>query len=186
MGGSAEAAGSSLLVRAGRLLATVEGVFIRAAEVALAVTAVVIVMDVIARYAFNSPLAWADELVERYLLVIAIYFALAHGEVTGAHVRITILTRLFAPELRRWIRVVTLVLSAIFFVGMTIFSGNQALGSWQMMETDTGLIPWPLYLAYTIVPLGTTLMTFRLLHEALVARPETTDELLHQMEETEL
>lgn len=148
------------------LLARIETAFTAAAQLSLVIIAVVVVADVIARYAFNSPLAFADGLTESYLIVAVVYFALSSGEAAGVHVRVTVLTRIMPPTVARALRCVTLLLSAAYFAGITAFSGLEAWQSWKIHETSTGLIPWPLYVAYTIVPVGTLLMTFRLLRKA--------------------
>ena len=148
------------------LLARIEGVFTAAAGLSLVIIAVVVVADVIARYAFNAPIAWADGLTESYLIVAVVYFALSSGEAAGVHVRVTVLTRMMPPAIRRVVRVAMLLFSALYFVGITVFAGIEASTSWQIRETSTGLIPWPIYVAYTIVPAGTLLMTLRLLRKA--------------------
>lgn len=148
------------------LLARIEGVFTAAAQLSLAIIAVVVVADVIARYAFNAPLSWADGLTESYLVVVVVYFALSSGEAAGVHVRVTVLTRMMPPAVQRVLRVAMLLLSGLYFLGITVFAGIEASASWQIRETSTGLIPWPIYIAYTIVPVGTLLMTLRLLRKA--------------------
>jgi TRAP-type C4-dicarboxylate transport system permease small subunit len=145
------------------LLARIEGVLTAAAQVSLAVIALVVVADVVARYAFNSPLTFADGLTERYLIVVVVYFALSSGEAAGVHVRVTVLTRILPPALRRALRTAVLLLSTLYFAGITAFSGFEAETAWKIRQTSTGLIPWPVYVAYTIVPVGTLLMTVRLL-----------------------
>lgn len=148
------------------LLARIEGVFTAAAQLSLAVIAVIVVADVISRYVFNAPLTFVDGLVESYLIVAVVYFALSSGETAGVHVRVTVLTRMLPQAVARGLRIAMLLLSAVYFAGITVFSGLQALNSWRIHETSTGLIPWPLYLAYTIVPIGTLFMTWRLLSKA--------------------
>lgn len=148
------------------LLARVEGIFTAAAQLSLVIIAVVVVADVIARYAFNAPITWADGLTESYLVVVVVYFALSSGEAAGVHVRVTVLTRMMPAAAARVLRVATLLLSALYFIGITAFSGLQAVHSWKIHETSTGLIAWPVYVAYTIVPVGTLLMIFRLLRKA--------------------
>lgn len=148
------------------LLARIEGVFTAAAQLSLAVIAIVVVADVIARYAFNAPIAWVDGLTESYLIVVVVYFALSSGEAAGVHVRVTVLTRMLPPAFQRVVRVAMLLLSTVYFAAITVYAGVEASTSWKIHETSTGLIPWPIYVAYTIVPVGTLLMTLRLLRKA--------------------
>lgn len=147
-------------------LARIEDVFTAAAQLSLAVIAIIVVADVIARYAFNSPLAWVDGLTESYLIVAVVYFALSSGEAAGVHVRVTVLTRMMPAPVQRVLRVTMLLLSTLYFIGITVFAGVEASTSWRIHETSTGLIPWPIYIAYTIVPVGTLFMIFRLLGKA--------------------
>lgn len=149
------------------MLARIEGIFTAAAQLSLVAIAVVVVADVIARYVFNAPITWADGLTESYLIVAVVYFALSSGEAAGVHVRVTVLTRIMPPAVQRVLRVVMLLLSALYFLAITVFAGIQASTSWSIHETSTGLIPWPIYVAYTIVPVGTFFMTLRLLRKTV-------------------
>lgn len=148
------------------LLAWTETVFASVAQLSLACIAMVVVADVVSRYAFNSPLLFADDLTQRFLLVAVVYLALSSGEAAGVHVRVTVLTRMMPPTLARVSRVATLLLSALYFAGITVFSGVEAAHAWEIHQTSAGVIPWPMYVAYTIVPVGTLLMTVRLLRKA--------------------
>lgn len=96
------------------MLARIEDTLTAAARFCLAAIAIVVVADVIARYAFDAPLVWADGLVESYLVVAAVYFALSSGEAAGVHVRITVITRLLPPVLRHWVRFAMLLVSALY------------------------------------------------------------------------
>lgn len=154
------------MTRSRCLLARIEGLFLAVAMLSLACIAIVVVADVVSRYAFNAPLTFADGLTERYLLVAVVFLALSSGEAAGVHVRVTVLTRTMPPTLSRALRVVTLLLSAVYFAGMAAFSGIEATHAWAIHQTSAGLIAWPMYVAYTIVPVGTLLMTARLLRKA--------------------
>lgn len=157
------------------LLARIEDLLIVVARVSLATIAIVVVANVVSRYVFDAPLTFTNGLTERYLLVAVVYLALSSGESAGVHVRVTVFTRMLPPALSRVLRVVTLLLSAVYFAGITAFSGEQASHAWAIHQTSAGLTPWPMYVAYTIVPVGTLLMTVRLLRNAATLARESEE-----------
>ena len=79
-------------------------------------------VDVIARYVFNSPTLWADE-VSSYLLIAIVFLGLAPNVRQDAHIRIDVLTNLVSGRMRAALEVFA------YAVGI-IFSVLLLLGTW--------------------------------------------------------
>jgi C4-dicarboxylate transporter, DctQ subunit len=79
-------------------------------------------VDVIARYAFNSPTLWADE-VSSYLLIAIVFLGLAPNIRQDAHIRIDVLTNLAKGRAR-------VLLEVVAYVAGTVFSVLLLLGAW--------------------------------------------------------
>ena len=62
--------------------------------------------DVVARYVFNRPTMWADEMAS-YLLIAIVFLGLAQNLRTDAHIRIDALTSLLSLRTRAVLEVVT-------------------------------------------------------------------------------
>ena len=107
--------------------------------------ALIIIYDVVMRYAFNDPTRWAFD-VSRQLY--GFYFVMLGGYALrhGAHVRVDILTERLS---RGWQRIVDLLGYAIFFFPFTyVFttrSWDFAMKSWSQGEKTYGAIQMPVY-----------------------------------------
>ena len=55
--------------------------------------------DVVARYVFNSPTMWADEMAS-YLLIAIVFLGLAQNLRTDGHIRIDVITNLLSLRAR--------------------------------------------------------------------------------------
>jgi TRAP-type C4-dicarboxylate transport system permease small subunit len=78
-----------------RVLATISNILAIVASFALFVMMALIVVDVVGRYFFNSPLSGAIELVG-LLLIVAATFGLGYCQMRRAHIRITIIFERFS------------------------------------------------------------------------------------------
>ncbi len=79
-------------------------------------------VDVIARYAFNSPTLWADEIAS-YLLIAIVFLGLAPNVRQDAHIRIDVLTSLVTGRVRA-------ALEVFAYGAGIVFSVLLLLGVW--------------------------------------------------------
>src|SRR5690349_11963595 len=70
-------------------------------------------VDVIARYVFNSPTLWADE-VASYLLIAIVFLGLAPNIRQDAHIRIDVITNLVKGRVRVALEVFAYAVGIIF------------------------------------------------------------------------
>jgi len=98
------------------------GMALIAGSLLLLVTGIMFV-DVIGRYLFNSPLAFAVELVE-LCMGLVITFALALTTLRREHIRVDLLTQVVPPLARRALNLLADVATLIF----------MALIAWKMFE----------------------------------------------------
>ena len=151
-------------------LALLETTLSNIAGLGIAIMAVAVTVNVIARYGFRAPFTGIYALTENYLLVLIAYFALAHTERDGLHIRITMVVKWLPSNLRRLIYCVANLLTAAYFSLLTWQGWDLARGAWQRHEISSGTIPWPLYLGYVLVPIGTALIVVRLLYDCVPSR----------------
>jgi C4-dicarboxylate transporter DctQ subunit len=114
-------------------------------------------VDVIARYAFNSPTLWADEIAS-YLLIAIVFLGLAPNVRQDAHIRIDVLTNLVTGRVRAALEVFA------YGVGI-IFSVLLLLGVWTRFANfyDRGVISdsplmTPLWLPMVPVVIGAAVL----------------------------
>jgi TRAP-type C4-dicarboxylate transport system permease small subunit len=109
--------------------------------------------DVIARYVFNSPTMWADEMAS-YLLIAIVFLGLAQNLRTDGHIRIDVVTSHVTPRVR-------LVLEVFAFAVGILFSAILIAGTWTRFEnfwmrhtlSDSPLMT-PLWIAMVPVVVG--------------------------------
>jgi C4-dicarboxylate transporter DctQ subunit len=120
---------------------------------ALGVACVVAMMvittaDVVARYVFNRPTMWADEMAS-YLLIAIVFLGLAHNLRTDGHIRIDAVTNLLPLRARALLEVFA------YAVGI-VFAGILFFGTWTRFENFWSRSPLmtPLWIAMVPVVLG--------------------------------
>lgn len=141
-----------------RIAAILEGAATTLVAVALAVMTVVVIAEVIARYLFNAPIIWSNE-IATYLFIYAVFFggsvALKRKELMDVQ-----FIRERCPARIRW----TLgLLSHLLIVGFTligtIYSGVLILTSYRT-GTMSPALEIPMLYVYLPIPLGFSLMGF--------------------------
>ena len=83
-------------------------------------------VDVIARYVFNSPTLWADEMAS-YLLIAIVFLGLAPNVRDDGHIRIDVVTNLVSGRPR-------LALEVVAYGAGIVFSVLLLLGTWTRFE----------------------------------------------------
>jgi TRAP-type mannitol/chloroaromatic compound transport system permease small subunit len=130
----------------------------------------IIALEVIARYFFNSPTRWAWPLSTHLFGVLALFggaYALLHG----SHIRVEVFYERFGPRLR----LVSSVLYAVcflLFIGLLVWQGYElAEMSVRGREVIRGIIHFPVYPLKILVPVAALL--FLLQGIAILLRRKT-------------
>lgn len=116
----------------------------------LAFMSVLIFVDVIARYFFNSPLPSVYEFSEEVLMVGFVFLAVSAAH----HIDITLLVSRYKGRLRKRMAVASHLLSFIFLALLTWQSAKMTYISWGQDEISTSLLGYPLYPARATLILG--------------------------------
>ncbi|MFG1392390.1 TRAP transporter small permease subunit [Xanthobacter agilis] len=157
-----------MILAVSRALARFEKVLLTIAAAFLFAMMLIVFADVGLRYLFNSPLGFSYDLISLYLMVGVFFFSLSNTLRHDEHVRVDILYLQAPPVLRRLFDRITYALSAILFAVVLGTGLLRAIASTAQLEVMATLIPWPIWLAYWIVPIGTApillLCVLRVLH----------------------
>ena len=137
------------------------------AAVSTFVMMVLVVINVIGRYLFNTPVTGTLEITES-LLVIIILMALALTQFHDGHIRVTILTRRMPPPLAYAAGIFALILGAAFFAWCSYASWNFAYQSYTVNEAEWGSITFPLYPIKFIVFFGIVLLAIQFVLDAII------------------
>ena len=144
--------------------------------VSVAVMAVLVFANVIARYAFNSPLAFSDEIAS-YLFILMSFMGTAIAARRHAHLGLSIVTDRLSPKGRKYMGVVMYGISAFFCLLVVIF-GIQMVASQYQLGQETATMQWPECIYGLFVPVGAAfaMLAFIAGMMTMLNVPENTDE----------
>lgn len=106
--------GRRLIAVAEKLAHAVERVAAIPCIVAIGAMTAIVILGVVFRYVFLSPLGWTEE-AARYLMIWAASLAVSMGIMKWEHVGITLFVKKLPPELERWVSV-GINLAILFFL----------------------------------------------------------------------
>lgn len=159
-------------------LRRVEDGFAIVAVATMGLIMVLVSVDSLGRYLFNSPIEIQFELTQNHLLVMGTVLAYSWGVREGAQMRVEFIVNRLPEWLQRLVAAGSSVAAAAIFGAVTYYSGVDVIEAWRNNEMTMGVIDWPVVYARIWVPLGAGVLTLRLLAIAAMAltpsvRPRT-------------
>ena len=118
----------------------------------VAVMAVLVFANVIARKVFNHSLAFSDEM-STYLFVLMSFMGTAIAARRGAHLGLSIVTDRLSPDARRALNIIMYAVSALFCLLIIVF-GVQMVVSQYNFGQETAAMQWPEWIYGAFVPVG--------------------------------
>lgn len=116
--------------------------------------------EVTARYFFNAPTIWAEEL-SRLFLIWAVFIASAALLASGDHIRVTVLVDRAPRIMRRVFSVFALVFVAAI-CGLVAWNGlPTALDSFERGRTTGSMLDLPQWISQASVPVGFALLALQ-------------------------
>ena len=118
----------------------------------VSVMAILVFVNVIARFIFNSPLAVADEM-SCYQFVLMSFMGTAIAARRKAHLGLTIVTDKLSPSAARKVQVLMYLIAAVFCLLIVIF-GIEMVMSQYTLGQETATMQWPEWIYGLFVPVG--------------------------------
>ena len=118
----------------------------------VSVMAILVFVNVIARFIFNSPLAVADEM-SCYLFVLMSFMGTAIAARRKAHLGLTIVTDKLSPSAARKVQVLMYLIAAVFCLLIVVF-GIEMVMSQYALGKETATMQWPEWIYGLFVPVG--------------------------------
>ena len=171
----------STLSRADKVLCWLETAFIGGA---LAFASALLFLNVVLRYAFLSPIAWAEEL-SLYLLVWIVFVGASVAMRTRGHVAIDLLPRALSPANRKHLALLVGLLVLVFLAVFFYFSAAHTLRTAASGQV-TPIMLAPMWLTYLAMPVGSALMflrTAQFLWRIVRGRPDAEAKLLVELQD---
>jgi len=123
---------------------------------------VITAIDVTARKAFNHPLAGSYEIIT-LLFVTVVFLGLAYGQRRKAHINVDIFYGRFPPRVRHHLDGIVLLLSLAVMVILAWRSTINTAEAYHIGDVILGAIPIKTWPSRMVVPIGSGLMSLRLL-----------------------
>ena len=129
---------------------------------------VIIVLNVIARYIFQAPFYWAEEIAAVFMVLVSLFPA-AELWKQGVHINFAIVQKALSVSLRKWLEISICLLSLIFS-GVLAWQGLSATHLvWIQDMKEPSLLGTPLWIPYFFLVLGVGALFLRVLSSLWLA-----------------
>jgi TRAP-type transport system small permease protein len=138
----------------------------------LPVMTIIMLMEVIGRYVFNSPIIWSPEAVS-HLLIIVLLFGIPECTRQNGHIRMDLLNRAMPDWAHRAVEALYALIGIMVFVLIAKKAGGE-ISYLKSIPVTTEFLRLPIWLYYTGIALlsATMVLMFALrLVRAVLARP---------------
>lgn len=131
---------------------------------AFAVSTALIFIQIVLR-SFNTSLAWSEELV-RYMYVWETWIGVSYAVKRGSHLRITMLKDKLTGRKRMILECFVLVVWIAFAI-FIIFQSTRSIDTIMSFQQKSSALRIPMQYCYSSIPVGISLMSIRLIEEAI-------------------
>lgn len=135
--------------------------------IALVVTSCILTYSVVVRYFFHHPTDWQDE-ASVFMLVGVIFLCSAHVQSLRGHIGIEAVAGLLSPAVNRARMFVVDLLSFAFCAFFAWKSWTLFHEAWVDGQTTSSTFAPPLWIPYSMMALGMSILTLQLLVQVLV------------------
>lgn len=140
-----------------------DGVLVFLGNISIILMLLLISMDTIGRYAFNYPITGTYEIVTMYLFAGVVFLGLSNGMKEKSHITVNVVVDKFPINVKYYISIITNLVMLFFFTTLFYVSWIMAYDAFINKEYYYGVVSFPLFPAYSIVPLGTMFMVARII-----------------------
>jgi len=121
----------------------------------------IVSISVITRKLLNHPIATVYEGVELGMIIL-VFLGMAYTQRRGHNASVTFVYERFPERIRLYLDSIVLGLSVLFWGLLAWQSLLRTIKSWQMLESSMGVVSFPQYPGWTMIPVGTGLLTIEL------------------------
>ncbi|MHA6258422.1 TRAP transporter small permease [Sporosarcina sp. CAU 1771] len=150
-----------------RLFERLEKLVMMVAVIAITLMMILISIDTFARYIFHSPISGTNEFVTIYLIVAIVFLGLSNTLKENEHISVNIIANKFSLRIKKVISIVTNVLGLLLFIFIFYQGCLVTLNAFLTNDSFIGVVIFPLFPAYGLVPLGCLLIIIRLVFQII-------------------
>lgn len=148
---------------ANRAVSGLERISIFGASLCMVSMMLVVVLDVGMRYVFRAPLSWSYDLVANFLMVGAALLAVSETFRHGGHVAVNLFRSRMSRNVRRWADAASALMVIPVLLAMVVTGWQSTVRAVVRDETIPGVVAWPMWASYILVPLGIGLLLLRMM-----------------------
>ena len=115
--------------------------------------------DSMGRYFLNLPITGAYEITEKYIMIFAVYFAVAYAYREGANIRVTLLVSRLPAKVTLVLNSGVQIFSTLLIVFLFFCATRMNLSRMGEVIAFSKKLSLPLWPAYVIISLGLLLMS---------------------------
>ncbi|MFZ7132641.1 MAG: TRAP transporter small permease [Eubacteriales bacterium] len=149
----------------------VSRVFYKLSELCIVLLTITVLAGVVARYVFNHPFHWSDEMA-CYLFVFVVFMGAADVARQDKHIAVDLILNRLLPKNRNKLLLINLILSLFWSFCLTWVTWKNTVISYKFDMYSSTLFRCPLYIPYSFMAIGFTLLFLEFL---LITRKEATN-----------
>lgn len=128
----------------------------------LFVTMLIIVVDILGRYIFNSPLSGTPEIV-RNAIVVILYLQLPYATLEERHVRTTVVYDKVPDKVKNILNIISYSIGIFLFIIIVINAYDNTIKTWILSEYEgEGAIKIPTYPIRAMILFGSSIVVYHL------------------------
>lgn len=134
-----------------------EKIFIYISAFFMSLLSLIIFYEVVARYVFNSPTIWVNE-IATYMLQFIVFFSMGYLLLLDDHLKVTFVLDSAKGVAKKILEIITPVL-VIPYAGVLVYYGYQYMdNSLQLGMVSPTLLEFPLWIPYSFIASGGALL----------------------------
>jgi C4-dicarboxylate transporter DctQ subunit len=114
---------------------------------------VTISYDVAMRYIFGAPTTWSFE-INRYMLILVVFFSGAWALPAGGHVAVDIFTEKMERRKKAVLEIITSAMALLYMSSFFVESAVFTWDAWEGSVRSTEYLAWPLWPMRTFLVIG--------------------------------
>ncbi|MBS4211710.1 MULTISPECIES: TRAP transporter small permease [Neobacillus] len=123
----------------------------------MAILAISIFYDVVARYIFNSPTIWANE-VSTYILQFIVFFTMGCIQMEGKQLRVTFLIERLKGTPRKILEAFSAFLILPYSIVLVVYGYQYTKNAFRLGMGSPTLLEIPLWIPYSFICIGGVLL----------------------------
>jgi len=123
---------------------------------------IIVFSSIITRYFFNYVLEWSDEVVS-YIFICSVFFGMAEIMRRREHISVDLLLSGISKRKYSFLELFILIVSLLWCIVMGWQAWAVVVNAFKYGITSSSLLRFPLYISYSFLSIGLTLLTLQIL-----------------------